>query len=111
MLSPARVEVTLGENIGVVRKAIYSDEIRSEWEVALSSPVAIGAKLQMDLKVFEDSSTPISYSARSEILFLDETMLIVCKAMACRGPSTGSGAQQADTWLQFHPHSLKAMSG
>ena len=112
VMSPAKVEVFFGENIGVVRKAIYSDETRSAWEVALSSPVAFGSSLQMDLKVVADASRPISFSARSDIRFLDETMAIECDG-GCHGPSTGSVHGHKDTRLYFmvqNLHSVMASS-
>ena len=55
MLSPAKAEVSFGEYFGSVNKMLYSDEIRSSFEITLSSAVAVGTA-GMDLKVL--STTP-----------------------------------------------------
>jgi hypothetical protein len=89
ILSPAMAEVTFGDYFGTVRKVLYSDEVKSAFEVSLKSPVS-GGKVSMDLKVFEDSSTPISYSAISVINFFDENMVLNCHMSKCQGPSTSS---------------------
>ena len=76
--TPAMTEVTFGDYFGTVRKVLYSDDyhdVRSAFEVSLKSPVS-GGKYCMDLKVFEDSSTPISYSVNSVINFFDENIVL-----------------------------------
>jgi len=83
-----KVEVSFGDYFGRISKVLYSDETRSSFELVLSSPVAIGRDT-MSLSVFEDESSPVSYSARLDMSFFDENIAIVCVGI-CQGPSTGS---------------------
>ena len=89
---PAKIEVRFGDYFGTVQKTLFSDDIRSAFELSLRSAVPIGRET-MDLKVFEDESTPISFSAVQEISFFDEDISIHCAAGSCRGASTGSNGQ------------------
>ena len=85
---PAKVEVSFGSYFGTIQRTLYSDEIRSAFELSLRSPVPIGKNV-MDLRVYEDLRTPISFSALQDISFFDESIGIVCRGV-CQGPSAGS---------------------
>ena len=67
---------------------LYSDKIRCAFELILGSPVAVGATLTLDLKIFEDASIPVSFSARTDLSFFDENIAIDCFG-GCQGPAAG----------------------
>ena len=87
VLAPSEVQVSFGNYFGNLRKLLYSETVRSAFEVTLSSPVAVGTQL-MDLKIFEDNAIPVSFSAKADITFFEENIFI--GGCDCDAPSTGS---------------------
>ena len=105
VLAPARAEISFGDYFGTVSKLLYSDETRSAFEVALTSAVAVGTEL-LDLKVYEDDEIPVFFSARTEVTFFDENVVISCFDK-CEGPATGT---QGANKLHIYVMNLAASS-
>jgi cysteine-rich repeat protein len=88
IMAPAKAEITFGEYVGSVSRILYSDELSSSFEVALSSAVAVGTA-NLELKVYEDAEIPVFFSALTAVTFFDENVRMACRDN-CEGPSTGS---------------------
>ena len=107
--APAMMQLTFGEYFGTINRVLYSDDIRSAFEISLSSPVLAGSAL-MDLKLFEDADIPVFFSARSDITLFDENVAIACVG-PCETAATGeSTSSSSGAVLEFYLENIALAS-
>ena len=87
--SPARLDVMFGDNFGLLNKVLYSDKLRSAFEVSLMSGVPKG-ELDTELRLLPDAASPTAFTVRFPVNFYDDSVSARCdKKAVCEGKLEG----------------------